>query len=224
MSPQLVWYASYGSNLSLERFLKYVEGGKLVGTNRRYLGCCDKTRPRKDRLVTIRHKLFFGCRSGLWNAAMAFVQEAESACHTYGRMYLITDEQFDQVVRQERGLSPEGPRLCPDLSYMAKHKNCYLNREDPTKPLATDKPCSYGLILNLGEEDGYPILTFTAVGPDNEITPRAPSRAYVEFIARGIRETSPEVATVEIVRYFLSCDGVRDFISQEEIKEWLSAV
>src|SRR5690348_2984273 len=123
MNPQLVWYASYGSNLCFERFLRYIEGGNLSGTGREYAGCRDKTHPRQSRPLRIRHELFFACNSHLWNAAMGFVRKAERESDTFGRMYLITDEQFDQVVRQERGLQAEGPRLCPDLIYMASHQN-----------------------------------------------------------------------------------------------------
>lgn len=222
MNPQLVWYVSYGSNLCLDRFLRYIEGGNLSGTNRRYPGCRDKTHPRQSRALTIRHELFFACRSTLWNAAMGFVREAVSQSDVFGRMYLITDEQFDQVVRQERGLQAEGPRLCPDLNYMASHEKCYLNRSDPSIPSPADSKCSYGLILNLGAADGHPILTFTAVGPDAELIPRAPSRDYLRFIARGIREAFPDATTEQICSYFLECDGVRSNISREELNCWLA--
>jgi hypothetical protein len=153
---------------------------------------------------------------------MGFVRESESDCRILGRMYLITDEQFDQVVRQERGLEAEGPRLCPDLSYMASHGKCYLNRNDPAIPSPTDSKCSYGLVLNLGEDDGHPILTFTAVGPDAELIPRAPSRDYLRFIARGIRETFPAVTDQEMCAYFLNYDGVRGNISAEELGDLLA--
>lgn len=221
MNPQFVWYASYGSNLYLERFLKYIEGGKLEAPEREYTGCVDKTHPRQSRSLIICHELFFACRSPLWNAAMAFVRQAESNSRTFGRMYLITDEQFDQVVRQERGMTAAGPRLCPDLSYMAEHPMCYLNRQDPSRPSPTDRQCSYGMILNLGAEEGHPILTFTAVGPDAEIVTRAPSREYIQFITHGIRETFPDVTLEQIRAYFLECDGVRGRISAEELVRWL---
>jgi len=221
MNSQIVWYASYGSNLCLERFLRYIEGGKLSGTDREYTGCRDKTHPRQSRPLTIRHELFFACRSSLWNAAMGFVRESESDCRTLGRMYLITDEQFDQVVRQERGLEAEGPRLCPDLRYMASHGKCYLNRNDPAIPSPADSKCSYGLILNLGTDEGHPILTFTAVGAGAEMTPRAPSREYIQFIARGIQETFPDVTGEQMRAYFLESDGVRGKISKEELGGWL---
>jgi hypothetical protein len=197
MSPQLVWYASYGSNLCLERFLTYIEGGKLDGTDREYTGCTDKTLPRQSRSLTVRHQLFFACRSPLWNgAAMAFVREAESNCRTFGRMYLITDD----------------------------HPKCYLNRQDPSRSSPTDTRCSYGMILNLGAEDGHSILTFTAVGPDAEMTARAPSREYLQFIARGIREAFPDTTAEQIRWYFLVCDGVRGRISEGEVRGWLSGL
>lgn len=45
MTPELVWYASYGANLLRERFMFYVQGGVLKGSDRQYPGCRDKSEP-----------------------------------------------------------------------------------------------------------------------------------------------------------------------------------
>ncbi|CCH80358.1 hypothetical protein BN12_90013 [Nostocoides japonicum T1-X7] len=43
----LVWYAAYGSNLSLERFHCYVAGGRPPGGRHTYPGCRDASPPRE---------------------------------------------------------------------------------------------------------------------------------------------------------------------------------
>ena len=45
--PELVWYASYGSNLNRARFMAYIEGGTVAGNDVVY-GCTDTTAPRDD--------------------------------------------------------------------------------------------------------------------------------------------------------------------------------
>ncbi|MCI0724916.1 MAG: hypothetical protein L0338_39025 [Acidobacteria bacterium] len=128
ISESLVWYASYGSNLFRPRFLLYIQGGTVEVTRRGYEGCRDKTPPRADRPLTIDHELFFAGRSEHWQGAMAFIKPERGVETTLGRMYLITDEQFNQVVRQERGMVTQGRRLCPDLTFMARHKECFMTR------------------------------------------------------------------------------------------------
>ena len=41
----LVWYAGYGSNTDLDRFMCYIAGGTPVGTDRIYVGCKDPSAP-----------------------------------------------------------------------------------------------------------------------------------------------------------------------------------
>jgi hypothetical protein len=78
------------------------------------------------------HNLFFaGYSKKVWLGAMAFIRESSSEDRTFGRIFLITDAQFDQIVRQERGLSPDGPRICPNLTIMPQRASCYLNSDDP---------------------------------------------------------------------------------------------
>jgi hypothetical protein len=63
----LVWYAGYGSNLLRKRFDCYIKGGKPDGSTKTYPGCRDKTDPRDDRPVTLRHDFFFADHSDTWN-------------------------------------------------------------------------------------------------------------------------------------------------------------
>jgi hypothetical protein len=217
-----VWYAAYGSNLCSELFLGYIRGGPRGSSNRIYDGCKDKSPPIYELPYIIPHRLFFAGEYG-WNGqASAFVRSTRDG-ESYGRLFLITFPQFDQVIQQEQGIrSPSEHLICPSLSRITENSICYTNPGNPFAPLPEDrtKRKRYGRILNLGEEHGLPVLTFTAIGPDVEIAPGAPSRDYLDAIARGIRETFPAVTTVQIREYLLAADGVRDNISAEQLSRW----
>lgn len=152
---------------------------------------------------------------------MAFIRSARGG-QAFGRLYLITFAQFDQLIQQEQGAKrPLDTPICPPLSYITGNEFCFTNPANPTTPVDPKMRLSYGRILNLGWEDHHPILTFTAVGPDNDITPAEPSREYLQTIARGIGETFPEVLAKQICEYFSECDGVRDNVLTDELSRWL---
>ena len=98
-----IWYASYGSNLLEERFLCYIKGGKPSGSSKRHDGCFDKTLPQNNAKIYINHELYFARKSKSWdNGGVAFLSEKFESNHkTLGRMYLITPDQFTEVVKQE---------------------------------------------------------------------------------------------------------------------------
>src|SRR3990170_1609889 len=102
----LVWYASYGSNLLYEDgFLGYIEGKVRRGCREPEKGCKDKTPPRTDKTIDIPFPLYFAERSSKWNnGGVAFISLSRDENNpTVGRMYLITEEQFIDVVKQENG-------------------------------------------------------------------------------------------------------------------------
>jgi hypothetical protein len=57
--PELVWYASYGSNLNRARFMAYIEGGTVAGNDVVYEGCTDITAPRDDISLELPQSLYF---------------------------------------------------------------------------------------------------------------------------------------------------------------------
>jgi len=215
-----VWYAAYGSNLCYKLFLPYIQGGPRENSTKTYDGCKDKSPPVYDLPFTIPHRLFFAGRYG-WNGqASAFVRSTRDG-ESYGRLFLITFPQFDQVIQQERGQPPSEQWICPSLSYITENVFCYTNPENPSRPEDGTKRLRYGRILNLGTKHGRPVLTFSAIGPDGEIGPAAPSREYVQAIARGIREAFPTVTTGQIREYLLAADGIQGNISEEQLTQWL---
>lgn len=100
MSP-LVWYLAYGSNLSRERFACYLLGGTPSGARRTYAGCRDRSPPQDTVALRIRGRLGFAGESLVWGGGVAFL-DPDGHGEVVGRGYLITAEQLDDVVEQER--------------------------------------------------------------------------------------------------------------------------
>jgi hypothetical protein len=98
-----IWYASYGSNISAERFMCYIRGGKPEGATRTYEGCNDKTPPVDQKPINIPHQLYFAKEAKVWNGGgVCFINpERDEQVNTLGNMYLITRAQFLEVVQQE---------------------------------------------------------------------------------------------------------------------------
>ena len=72
-NEDLVWYASYGSNLQEERFLCYIMGGKAIGSNKSNPGCKDKTPPRDTEEIYIESEMYFAKSSSVWDAWKSFL-------------------------------------------------------------------------------------------------------------------------------------------------------
>jgi hypothetical protein len=211
---KLVWYASYGSNLRLERFMCYIKGGAPLGSTsaRPYMGCRNKSEPMESRSISLNYELYFSGRSRNWgNGGVAFIRENQPRGLTLGRIYLITDEQFNDLVMQENSKTPDGSRFVPTFEQLVSQREwCLCNS------------FWYGKLLNIGREGFYPILTFTTTRTDLR-RPTAPNEQYVKVIASGIKETYPEIRDADIVEYLSQADGIRGAISLAEIRVWVAA-
>ncbi|WP_186757239.1 hypothetical protein [Echinicola salinicaeni] len=175
VAKELVWYVSYGSNLLEERFLCYICGGQPKGASRTYNGCVDKSLPKDKKGLIINHELYFAKEAKVWhNGGVAFIhREKDLSSKTFGRMYLITKDQFLDVVMQENALSER-----PDIDFKAiqKEKNGVLTNAN-----------WYNTICYLGEYEGAPIYTFTH---HKLISPKVqPHPSYLSTIIAGIKET-----------------------------------
>lgn len=172
----------------------YIAGGVPEGTTQHYTGCTDKTPPRADRRIIIPHELYFAKSSPIWeDKAVAFIKSArDEVAQTLGRMYLISQQQFEQVVRQENGLSPEDKTLILDFGKINEETGFIF-----------DSGKWYGRVLDLGEEAGYPILTFTAPRGDDEIVRAEPGEKYLETIRKGIKEIY-DISDTDITKYFIA--------------------
>jgi hypothetical protein len=185
-----VWYASYGSNLSRERFLTYLRGGRPPGATRTYPGARNQAAPADDCPLTLPGQVFFGWHSPTWGGGIAFY-DADSAGATLARAYLLTDQQFADVAAQEMHREP-GSDL--DLTHVLRD-----TRHDTG-------PGRYESLHLVGELDGHPVLTFTTPEPD-VLQRNSPTAAYLTTIAAGLRE-SHGLDVEAIVDYLLECPGV----------------
>lgn len=191
----MIWYASYGSNLLLERFLCYIKGGQPTGSSNVYDGCRNKSLPTKNSQITIPHELYFAHEANGWQrGGVGFIKnERDESCQTLGRMYLITEEQFIDVVRQE---NLDDAPLEIDFN-KAKREGSLIVKDGAW----------YGNPLCLGEKDNSPIFTFTSqTYLDDKIN--SPSEAYLSTIARGIKETHG-MSDKEIDAYFQGIEGMK---------------
>ncbi|MDR1611166.1 MAG: gamma-glutamylcyclotransferase, partial [Planctomycetota bacterium] len=101
MGEELLWYASYGSNMLRERFLCYIKGGKFRGRGEDKGGCRDTSLPLEDRPLLIPRQLYFARNSSTWGGRGVAFLDKDRPGLTLGRMYKITREQFGEVKSQE---------------------------------------------------------------------------------------------------------------------------
>lgn len=207
-----VWYASYGSNISTERFLCYIHGGRANGAQTSEEGCRDKTNPIKYKNIEIFKKQYFAKSAYRWqDKGVAFVDSKTSSEITYGRMYLITDEQFADVVKQENRMKT-GENL--DLKLQeARHLDHLVIINDSW----------YGRLLFLGENDGYPIYTFTNIIDVEDEVLTHPSKEYLQMIGSGLYENY-HFTKKELSNYFMQKCGIKDYYTKEQMDVVLSVI
>jgi hypothetical protein len=195
-----VWYAAYGSNLSRARFDIYLNGGRPSGGSHTYPGCRDATPPRGEAAIEIAAELAFGGLSQTWGGGVAFVDPGEGI--TLARLYLLTLEQFSDVVAQENWLAP-GEIAFDEL---------------PEGLVVLDGDHTYRCIIRLADHDGRPVMTISQPAGTLE---SAPAAAYLRHIAEGLRECH-SMTTEDVVAYLASKRGVAGVLSIEEVAAALS--
>lgn len=105
VKDDLVWYVCYGSNLLHERFMTYIEGGRCRFNGRTYPGCSDKTPPILSMPTYVPYELYFGNESSSWGSFGTAFLDLEKEADTFGRAYLITRGQYEQI----RDMEGRGP-------------------------------------------------------------------------------------------------------------------
>lgn len=97
-----IWYVCYGSNILYERFMCYLTGSSLESYH--YSATCvpfyDQTPPKRTRVVEIPYNIYFSSHSDNWNSSVCFLNDTKKG-RSVGRAYLITEEQFEHVKRNE---------------------------------------------------------------------------------------------------------------------------
>ncbi len=109
-----VWYVSYGSNLSRERFMRYING------------CRDTSEPVDDKAGIYNFSMYFASKTSIWGdgkGGAAFIDEKRKGM-TYCRMYKIKREQFEEIMRREGSnytrridLDPKMSEDCPCYTF-----------------------------------------------------------------------------------------------------------
>lgn len=205
----MIWYTCYGSNLELKRFLYYIKGGKLTENNREYDGCKNKDFTGVHKKMIINYTLYFSKKSGSWRGGVAFIDTIPTKIKTFARMYLVTDEQFIDILKQENS-KPLSTKVSFDIN-KAKSKVVY---NPPGLSGWYDK------VIYLGENEGHSIFTFTT---GNKTDYMAPSEDYLKVIARGLRDTH-NLTLQEIVNYLIDKPGISGNYNKQELIDILFVV
>ncbi|CAL9411918.1 hypothetical protein SUDANB95_01665 [Actinosynnema sp. ALI-1.44] len=153
-----VWYVSYGSNMHLDRFTRYLDL------------CRDPTPPAATRPLTVPGGVYFATESPVWGGGRAFY-DPDLPRTTAARAYLITERQFADVVAQEM--------------YRAPDRDLDLRTALATGRHALG-PGRYETLLHLGEHAGHPALTFTAPWSAADVEHTAPTAAYLQMLKAGL--------------------------------------
>lgn len=172
MSP-LVWYVSYGSNMYAARLGCYLAGGTPPGAQRGYPGCRDRQPPCRAQGCELPGGVYFATWSQVWGGGRAFYDPGLDGVAA-ARAYLVTAEQFSDIVAQEMHREPGADiDLAPVLA-SGRHEL---------------GPGRYETLLHAGEIDGYPVLTFTAPWRADDVEWTVPSAPYLRMLLGGLRES-----------------------------------
>jgi hypothetical protein len=168
---QRIWYVAYGSNLSRDRFRIYLQGGQPDGSGRNYPGCRNTSDELDSFGLLITGGVYFAGRSSGWGAGMAFY-DPEAPGEVAARAYLITTEQFVDVLAQE---TLRSPGMALDLT-PAFRGDRYSNGVG-----------GYPILVRVGCRRGVPLVTFTR-DRRRALTLVAPTVLYLAAMATGLRE------------------------------------
>lgn len=192
-----IWYAAYGSNLSRDRFLHYLRGGRATGALRALDGARDDSPPTGDQPVVLTGRLRFGWVSPTWGGGVALYGPA-AAGRVLARAYRITAGQFSDVAAQEMHAEP-GADL--DLTPVFRHgQHAY-------------GPGRYETVRLTGNIDGAPVLTLSATDLD-DLPPNPPSTRYLATMTQGLAQAH-NLDPRACARYFRTADGIGPWTHDE---------
>ncbi len=187
---ELIWYAAYGTNLDHTRLACYLAGGTPPGGARATPGARDPSPPQSDRAVHLPGSVYFAWNSPTWGGGVAFLDPTAVATSP-GRAYLLTHEQFSDVVAQEMH-RPPGTDL--DLAVLGGHREHAFGGG------------RYETLHVVDEIDGVPVVTFTAPR-SAPLDYLAPSAAYLRVMGRGLM-SAHAWEPGEVASYLLGCRGI----------------
>lgn len=191
MDGSLVWYASYGSNMSAARFGCYVSGGAADEALRVQDGCRDTSPPRSDRPVWLGGQVYFALESRTWTGGLA-LYDPDAVGQVAARAYLVTAGQLADVAAQEMH-RPVGEDV--DLSRVPSGAGLTLGRG------------RYETLVDCGPIEGRRAFTLAPSWSVHDVPWAAPSGAYLRALATGLVEAHGW-GTGEVVDYLLARPGV----------------
>lgn len=207
--PEFIWYTSYGSNLSRHRFMAYIVGCRPPGDpDFHQPGCTDKTPPSLDIALKIPQSLYFARFSERrWGGtAAAFITLEKGDKPSLARAYLITLEQFKELVQQENAGVPIDKI---ELDIVGARQFGH-SRMLPSG--------YYDELIYCGDRDGCPMLSFTASQNWTEYT--RPSESYLRMIFRGLQEAH-HLSLEDAIDYLKNTPGVPQHYSALELRSTL---
>ena len=200
-----IWYASYGSNMSLRRLNYYLVGGRPPAGALTYPGCRDNTPPRQSVAIMMPGEMYFAMDALAWSGGMAFYDPDEVG-EIPARAHLISVAQFADIAAQEMCTQP-GADL--DLSAVLAGER-----------VALGGGC-YETMLCAGSMNGISILTFTAPWRSSDARLNSPSPIYIRHLAAGLIE-GHDWSIVEIAAYLSSRPGAVGKWTQAAIIDLIS--
>ncbi|KAK9107258.1 hypothetical protein Syun_023269 [Stephania yunnanensis] len=190
-----IWYACFGSNMWMPRFLCYIQGGQVEGMQKPFPGSIDKRLPKDIMWKIMPHRLFFGrSHTCTWGeGGVAFLHpESSIDDKTYMCLYRITLEQFNDLIVQENVLVQENVQH--DSMITPFFDSTSLDSAVTNKSIVLEaiKEGWYSNVVHLGTEGALHILTMTCSLSDvesfksGEHPLRAPSKGYMNTLVRGL--------------------------------------
>ncbi|WP_411105868.1 histone deacetylase [Streptomyces sp. cmx-4-9] len=204
--PERVWYASYGSNMHLDRLAAYIAGGTPHGTARTYPGCRDRRAPERSIAVELDGALYFATESMVWTGGRGF-HDPGAPGRMRGRAHLVTVGQLSDIAAQEMYGVP-GADL--DLTGVLRDGRDAVG------------PGRYETLICPGEIEGIPVVTFTAPWSLHDVELLAPSAAYLRYLAGGLLESGPW-SEPDIAAYLSACPGAAGLWTPEQVLDLLTA-
>ncbi|WP_406183974.1 histone deacetylase [Streptomyces sp. NBC_01006] len=204
--PERVWYASYGSNMHMDRLAAYIAGGTPPGATRTYPGCRDRRAPERSIAVELAGRLYFATESAVWTGGRGFYDPTAPG-RMRGRAHLITVGQISDIAAQEMYGEP-GRDL--DLTAVLREGRYEVG------------PGRYETLICPGTIEGIPVLTFTAPWRLQDVDVLMPSAAYLRCLAGGLLESGPWEKQ-DIANYLAACPGAAGSWTARQVLELLTA-
>jgi hypothetical protein len=180
--------------------------------------------PARSVAVELPGTVYFATESPVWTGGRAFydpngtggtggtiraagTDAAGAGSGMWGRAHLLTAEQFSDIAAQEMY---EAPGRDLDLTGVLADGRAQLG------------PGRYETLVNCGELDGCPLLTFTAPWAVDEVEWTRPSAPYLRHLAKGLLESGRWQAPA-VAAYLAARPGAAGRWTPEEVAALLAA-